>query len=116
MRHFDLPVAAYPGGELGRGGLDGGQAGDRVDGDGSPFPAVQGPDPAGDADGLGGVRKGEPGGDGGGFESAVFLAAVPAVVLAVPGRDVTPGQVLDLGIQGGLVLFSRPGCSELACR
>src|ERR1017187_4818635 len=32
VQHLDLPVAAYPGGELGRGGLAGGQAGDGVDG------------------------------------------------------------------------------------
>jgi len=34
---FYLPVAADPSGELGRGGLAGGQAGDGVDGDGLPF-------------------------------------------------------------------------------
>ncbi len=64
VQGFDLPVAAYPSGELGGGGLAGGQAGDGVDGDGPPLLAGQGPDPAGDADGLGGVREGEPGGLG----------------------------------------------------
>jgi hypothetical protein len=34
---LDLPVAADPSGELGRGGLSDGQAGDRIDGDGPPF-------------------------------------------------------------------------------
>src|SRR5258708_3221925 len=105
VQGFDLPVAAYPSGELGGGGLAGGQAGDGVDGDGPPLLAGQGPDPAGDADGLGGVREGEPGGDGRGFEGAVLFAAVAAVVLPVTGGDVAPGQVLDLGIQAGLVLL-----------
>jgi hypothetical protein len=106
VQYLDLPVTAYPSDELGVGGLGGGQAGDGVDGDGPPFLlAVQGPDPAGDADGLGGVGEGEPGGDGGGFEGAVFFAAVTPVALLAAGRDVAPGQVLDLGVQGGLVLL-----------
>src|ERR1035441_8352014 len=79
----------------------GGQAGDSVDGGGAPFPAVQGPDPAGDAEGVGGMREGQPGRDRGGLEVAVLLAAE----LAVSGGDVLPGQVLDLGIQGGPVLL-----------
>src|ERR1019366_7268348 len=88
VQHLDLPVTAYPSGEPGGGGLGGGQAGDGVDGEGPPFlRAVQGPDAAGEADGLGGVREGEPGGDGDGFEGAVLFAAVPAVALAVAGRD-----------------------------
>jgi hypothetical protein len=106
VKHFDLPVAADPAGQLGRGGLGHGQAGDRVDGDGAPLPAGQGPDPAGQADGLGGVREGQPGGDGRGLEGAVLLAAVPAATLAVSGRDAAPGQVLELGIQARLVLFT----------
>jgi len=41
VQGLDLPVAADPGGGLGRGCLVGVQAGDRVDGDGPPPPAVQ---------------------------------------------------------------------------
>ena len=89
----------------GRGGLVSVQAGDGVDGDGPPPPAVQRPDLAGEADGLGGVREGEPGGDGRGLEGAVLLAAVAPVVLAGGDRDVPPGQVLDLGVQARLVLL-----------
>jgi hypothetical protein len=37
------------------------------------FSPVEGPDPAGDTDGLGSVGEGEPGGNSGGFESAVVL-------------------------------------------
>src|SRR6202044_45285 len=79
------------------GGLAGGQAGDGVDGEGgegAPFlHPGQGADPAGDAGGPGGMREGQPGRNGGGLHGAVLLAAVPAVALAVTGRDVTPGQV-----------------------
>src|SRR5258706_15663633 len=100
VQGFDLPVAAYPSGELGGGGLAGGQAGDGVDGDGPPLLAGQGPDPAGDADGLGGVREGEPGGDGRGFGGAVLFAAVAAVVLPVTGGGVAPGVGFYIGIQG----------------
>jgi hypothetical protein len=64
VERFDPPVPAYPLGELGWGGLAGGQASDGVDGGGPPFPASKGPDTAGEADGLGGVGEGQPGGDG----------------------------------------------------
>ncbi len=96
VQGLDLPVAADPGGELGGGCLAGVQAGDGVDGDGPPPPAVQRPDLVGEADGLGGVREGEPDGDGRGLEGAVLLAAMAPVVLAGGDRDVPPGQVLDL--------------------
>jgi hypothetical protein len=106
VQGFDAPVAADPLGELGGGGLAGGQAGDRVDGDGPPLLASgQGPDPAGDAECLRGVGEAEPGRDGGGLEGAVLLTAVAAVALPVTGGDVAPGQVLDLGVQAGLVLL-----------
>jgi hypothetical protein len=106
VQGLDLPVAADPSGELGGGGLGDLQAGDGVDRDGAPFPADQWPGPAGEADGLGGVGKGQPGGDGGGLEGAVFLAAAPAAALAVAGRDVPPGQALDLGVQAGWFFFT----------
>jgi hypothetical protein len=86
VQGLDVPVAADPSGELCGGGLAGGQAGDGVDGEGPPLLAVrQGPDPAGDAEGLGGVGEAEPGGDGGGFKRSVFFAAMPAAVLPVAG-------------------------------
>jgi hypothetical protein len=70
VQGLDLPVAADPGGELGGGCLVGVQADDRADSDGPPPPAVQRPDLAGQAEGLGGVREAEPGGDGRGLEGA----------------------------------------------
>ena len=60
VQGFDVPVAAYPAGELGGGGLVGGQAGDGVDGDGPPFPAGKGPDPAGDAEACMACGKASP--------------------------------------------------------
>jgi hypothetical protein len=85
--------------------LGSGQAGDGVDDEGPPLLlAGQGRDPAGEADGLGGMREAEPGGDGRGFEGAVLFAAVPAVVLPITGGDVLAGQILDLGVQAGLIL------------
>jgi len=87
--------------------LAGGQAGDGVDSDGAPFLlAGQGPDPAGDPDGLSGVREGQPGCDGSRLEGAVLVAAVAPVVLAVTDGDVPPGQVLELGVQAGLFFFT----------
>jgi hypothetical protein len=52
------------------------------------------------------VGKGQPSGDGGGLEGAVFLAAAAAAALAVAGRDVPPGQALDLGVQAGWFFFT----------
>ncbi|MGE5134755.1 MAG: hypothetical protein ACM32E_17855 [Gemmatimonadota bacterium] len=83
------------------------QAGDGVHGDGPPPSAVQRPGLAGQADGRGGVREAEAGGDGGGLEGAVLLAAVAPVVLAGGDRDAPPGQVFDLGVRAGLVLLDH---------
>jgi hypothetical protein len=105
VQGFDAPVAADPPGEVGGAGLGDGQAGDPVGGDSPPPARGERPDAAGDGDGLGGVREGQPGRDGGGLDRAGLLAAVPAVALAVCGWDGAPGQVLDLGIQAGLVLL-----------
>ena len=101
-------MTADPGGELGRGGLVGVQAGDGVDGDGPPPPAVQGADAAGEADGLGGVREGQPGGDGDGLEGAVLVAAVAAVVLAGgPDRDRRQGSRLICAYRPGWFFFTK---------
>ncbi|MGZ4526229.1 MAG: hypothetical protein ACXVX7_07180 [Mycobacterium sp.] len=51
-------MPADPFRQLGGGGLAEGQAGDRIDGDGPPFPAGQWPGPPGDPQGLRGVREG----------------------------------------------------------
>lgn len=92
-----LPVAADRGSELGGGCLAGVQAGDGVDGDGPPPPAVQRPDLTSHAEVLGGVREAEPGRDGRGLEGAVLLAAVTPVVPAGGDRDAPSGQVTPPG-------------------
>jgi hypothetical protein len=51
------------------------------------------------------MREGQPGGDGGGLEGAALLAAATAAFLPVADRDLAPGQVLELGVQAGLVLL-----------
>jgi hypothetical protein len=91
VQGFDAPVAADPPGQVGGAGLGDGQAGDPVGGDGPPFPR-QLPGPPGDGDGLGCVREGQPGCDGGCLDRAGLLAAMPAVALAVCGWDGAPGQ------------------------
>jgi hypothetical protein len=58
---------------------------------------------AGDLNGLGGVRERQSGGDRDGLEGAAFDPAVAAAILYVPGRDVFPGQGLELAEQAGLV-------------
>jgi hypothetical protein len=50
------------------------------------------------------VREGDPG-DGGRLEGAPFGAAVTAFAGAGAGWDLPPGQVLELGVQAGLVVF-----------
>ena len=105
VQGLDEPVPADPFGELAGARLGDGQAGDRANGDGAPFPAGQRADAAGDADRLGCMGEGEPGGDGDGFERAALLAAVAPVALPGQDRDLPPGQVLKLGVQARLVLL-----------
>src|SRR5215207_2154415 len=49
VQRLDAPVTPDPVGEAGGAGLGGGEASDCVDGHHAPAAAVQGPDPAGDA-------------------------------------------------------------------
>ena len=107
VQHLDLPVAADPFSELGRDSLAGVQAGDRVDGEGAPFLlAAQGPDAAGEADGLGGVREGDPRRDGRDLEGPVLLAAVPAVAVLAASGDVSSGEVLTWAYRPGWFFFT----------
>ena len=101
VEHLDVPVTADPFRELGGCGLAGVHAGDRVDGDGAPFPGGQRPDPAGEADGLGGVREGDPGCKGGDLQGAPLVPAMAAVALGVTGRDVPPGRLLTCAYKPG---------------
>jgi hypothetical protein len=75
VQGLDAPVAADPPVEVSGGGLGDGQAGDAADGGCPPLAFTERPGAAGDGDGLGGVREGEPGSDGGGLDRAVLVAA-----------------------------------------
>jgi hypothetical protein len=85
--------------------LGGGEAGGCVHGHGPPAPAGKQPGPAGDPQGLGGVREVEAG-DGGDLQAADLDPAVAAVAAVVLGRDVAPGQVSQLVVQVGWLAFT----------
>jgi hypothetical protein len=104
VQRLDAPVPAYVVGEVGGAGLGGGEAGDRVDRHGPPPSVVQEPDPAGDADRLGGVGEVQAS-DGGDLEPAELDPAMAAVTGVVLGGDVAPGQDLELLVQRGLVVL-----------
>jgi hypothetical protein len=63
---------------------------------------VQGPDPAGDPQGLGGVGEVQAS-HGGDLQAADLHAVVAAVAGVVLGWDVAPRQGGQLAMQGGLV-------------
>jgi hypothetical protein len=88
--------------QAGGGCLGGGEAGDGVDRDGPPALVAQAADPAGDADGLGGVGEVQAR-DGGDLQAADLDAAVAAVAGGVGDEDLTPGQALELLVERGLV-------------
>jgi hypothetical protein len=69
---------------------------------GAPALAVQGPDPAGDPQGLGGVGEVQAS-HGGDLQAADLHAVVAAVAGVVLGWDVAPRQGSQLAMQGGLV-------------
>jgi hypothetical protein len=95
-------MPANPGGELVRTGLVRAQVGDRVDGLGAPLAVTAGGSgPAGELDGLRGVREGDSRGDGDDLEGANLAAAVAGLDAAVGGLDVAPGQLGELATQPG---------------
>src|SRR5262249_33792199 len=104
VQRLDSPVAADVVGEVGRAGLAGGQVGDRVDGHGGPAALGEGADPAGDADGLGGVGELQVG-DGDDLQAADLITAVAAVAGRITDRHVAPGQGLEPAVQVRLVAF-----------
>src|SRR5712664_601291 len=96
------PVLADQAGQVRRGGVRAGQGGDGVDGltggpaGGGVFP------PAGDLDGLAGVREVQVA-DVGGLQGAGLGAAVPGLAGGAAGRHLPPGQGPDPGVQQRLV-------------
>jgi hypothetical protein len=97
---LDCPVAAQRFGQLIWPGLRGGQRGDGVYSLAGPLRAAQRPAAA---DGLGGVREGQPGSCAGDLEGAPLVPAMAAVAGAAGDRDVAPGQACELGAQFRLV-------------
>src|ERR1035441_1344494 len=101
---LDGPVLADQAGQVWRGGVRAGQAGDGVDGlaggpaGGGVLPA------AGDLDGLAGMGEVQVT-DVGGFQGAGLGAAVPGVAGDAAGRYLPPGQGPDPGVQQRLVFL-----------
>src|SRR5215216_3644226 len=91
VQRLDAPLTPNPVGQAGGAGLGAGEAGDRVHRHGPPAAAVQGPDPAGDADRLGGVGEVQAS-DGGDLQAAELDVAVAAVAGVVGDGDVAPWQ------------------------
>src|ERR1017187_3953541 len=101
---LDRPVLADQAGQVLRGGVSAGQAGDGAGGLAGD-PAGGGvPAPAGDLDGLAGAGEVQPAGvdvlQGAGLDAAVAGVAGDAA-----GRYLPPGQPLDLGVQQRLVFL-----------
>jgi hypothetical protein len=100
VQGLDAPVPADPVGQAGRAGLGGGEAGDRVDGMGAPLVAGKRPDPAGDADGLGGVGEVQVS-DGGDLQAADLGPAVAAVAGVVLDGTWCQGRVASWWCRAG---------------
>src|SRR5579859_4336954 len=101
---LDGPVLADQAGQVRRGGMGTGQAGDGVDGvAGGPAGGAVLP-PPGDLDGLAGVREVQVA-DVGGLQGAGLGAAVALLAGDAAGWYLPPGQGPDLGVQQRLVPF-----------
>jgi site-specific DNA recombinase len=102
--HLDGPVLADQPGQVLRGGVRAGQAGDRVGGLARDLASGGVLPPAGDLDGLAGMREVQAA-DVGGLHGAGLGAAVPGVAGDAAGRHLRPGQRFDPAIQHRLVLL-----------
>ncbi|GGJ68351.1 hypothetical protein GCM10010121_093880 [Streptomyces brasiliensis] len=93
VQGLDLPMPTDQFGKLGRGGLLGGEAGDRIDrlDGGLPGRAIRAT--ALDLDGLDGVRKKQTRLDRADFEAAYLASPVRPFVGAVLKRDLAPPGV-----------------------
>src|SRR5580704_14020629 len=99
---LDGPLLADQAGQVTGGGLGTGQAGDGVNGLAG-GPAGRGVlPPAGDLDGLAGMRKVQAA-DVGGLQGAGLGAAMPSLPGCAASRHLPPGQGPDLGVQHRLV-------------
>ena len=99
---LDGPVLADQAAQVLRGGVSAGQAGDGVDGLARDLAGAGVLPPAGDLDGLPGVREVQAA-DVSGLERPGLGAAVPGLAGGSAGRYLPPGQRPDLGVQQRLV-------------
>src|SRR5689334_3398544 len=99
---LDGPVLADQPGQVRRGGAGAGQAGDGVDGLAGGLSGGGLLPPAGDLDGLAGMREVQVA-DVGGLQGPGLGPAVPPVAGDAAGRYLPPGQGPDLGVQQRLV-------------
>lgn len=104
-RRSALRARLAQGGHGAGGGVDGGQAGHGVDGDGTPSSAAQVADTAGELDGLTGVGKAQAG-HGGHLQGTDLDPAVAVVAGPVQYGDGVPWQRGELGVQPRLVAFA----------
>src|SRR5512144_1624241 len=106
--YLNGPVITDELGQVLRGGLGRGERGDDVDGLALDLPGPGIPSPAGELDGLVEVREVDAQAvDVDGLQGAGLDPAVPDLVRAGSGRDLGPGQGLDLGVQQRLVLLDH---------
>jgi hypothetical protein len=106
VQGFDGPVTADPPGEVSGAGLGDGQAGDAIGGDGPPLAGGQRPDAAGDGDGLGRVREGKPGRDGGGLIVRCSSRPCPRVCWRSPAGMARQGRFLTWAYKLGWFFFT----------
>ena len=106
MTDLDRPVPTEQVGQLCGAGLGEGQVGDRIDDHGAPAAAVEVADAASDLQCLACVREAKAS-HGDDLEAAGLDPAMAAVATAVQHRDVMPGKLAKLGVQGGLVGLDR---------
>src|SRR5271166_4063798 len=101
---LDGPVLADEAGQVLRGGMGAGQAGDGVDGLAGGLAGGGVLPPAGDLGGLAGPGEVQAA-DVGGLQGAGLDAAVAGAAGGAAGRYLPPGQGLDLGVQQRLVFL-----------
>jgi len=88
-------------------GLVGAQAGDAADAFEGDLASGEGPAAAHDLDGLGGVGEDDAAGDGAGLDPADLVAVVRGGAGSGLERNLPPGQLLQLLLQGGVVALDH---------
>ena len=102
---LDGPVLADEAGQVGRGGVGAGQAGDGADGLAGGLAGGGVLPPAGDLDGLAGVREVQVA-DVGGLQGAGLGAAVPGLAGGAPAGTCRQGRALTWACSSGWLRFT----------